>query len=257
MKRALIIFQGRELGFCLKSLRKLDIPKIWVIGHYPIEYAHVVAKIIESSNYDYYSILGGDDCLVTPEALEVTFQGAEKHGIFTAWCNIGKPPNIKKANSNVVLEPLKSELPIYKPKKYELVGDVMKMEGDFRTYFTGMALMTMPREMWLKYPVQVYHQLVKTTSIRPPRKGDPLSDTAHKANIPGLKVVRRSTGELVNATSPGPKQLNVGFAADWRLSWRLQEDGVEIRTNAKAFIEHHRLYKNFILKNGRRVEWDL
>lgn len=153
MSTLLLVMNPRRIPACIESIDALDIPKAWMQGYNEYELQDVIAGIVEQVEHDHYMILA-DDCTVTQEAVdEVLALHAAGHPVATGYCNLDSSTDLV----NVQRTPLIDLVP-RGASSYDFMtqGEVDAIDGPFQTYFAGMSLTSMSREMWLRFPFGVH-----------------------------------------------------------------------------------------------------
>jgi hypothetical protein len=148
-KDLLIILNPRRYEPSLKSLKALNIPKVWITGYTEKGAVAQLNKIVEETNYQHY-ITQSDDVIVKQEQIDAITNNNKDYDILSGWCNLvpGKP------NVNVC--------PVEWGKKL-----MNKIDSEiFETYNIGFSFTSFKRKVLLEYPLDVY------TSIGSRNKGN-------------------------------------------------------------------------------------
>ena len=220
-KDLLIILNPRRYEPSLKSLKALNIPKVWITGYTEKGAVAQLNKIVEETNYQHY-ITQSDDVIVKQEQIDAITNNNKDYDILSGWCNLvpGKPNvNVcpvewgkKLTLSSKPLEkpwPLKEDYPFY-DEKYTYENIMNKIDSEiFETYNIGFSFTSFKRKVLLEYPLDVY------TSIGSRNKGNQW-------------VGKRETN----------------FGSDHHISHRIVSDGkYKMYVHKKAFFEHLKLKK--------------
>lgn len=185
----LLILNPRRMQECLDSFAALTVPRAYMTGYTERELCTVIPQIIAGTDYTHFVAIS-DDTVVSQRAVDAVYERLEDgHGVVTGWCNLdGASPLC-----SVVDRPLVGEVPSRASYSFMHWSRVVMGDPLQRTWFAGMCLTGMSREMWARYPFDVF----------------PMGDLG-------------------------------GFASDYRLCWRLQEDGVPIMAVRDAGVLHVR-----------------
>jgi len=148
----LMILNPRELPECLLSLENLDVPKVWLKRYTEWELEEVIAGIVESTpEFTRYTVIS-DDCVVSRDAY---LSVLETHvhfpdGVVTGYCNLDH----NDLRVNLTKTPFQdSREPDEGSYNWYTIDEVREYPSEIiPTYFAGMALTCMGRDMWRKFP---------------------------------------------------------------------------------------------------------
>jgi hypothetical protein len=175
MKKAcLMIMQAREIPESIRSFRLLKgIDKAYFRGYTEAQLATEIPKFVQNTNYDFY-LINSDDVIVTQSALEAVLAHAKPTRVVGGWCRF----NPKSDKVAIRLRPFLFHQFIYplgtivrstfgesinsawwkiKERTFSTVKTIERQEEVFPVFWLGWNLCCMSREMWLKYPFQVYN----------------------------------------------------------------------------------------------------
>lgn len=192
MSDCLIVMNPRNTVFIRRALEELPIDKIWLTGWTEKQLAEgVFLEAISEFNYDQY-LMASDDIIIREDALTAVRRLLDAgHPVATGYSQRSHTEWVV----NVTSGPLRGEEPGPDAYTFRMFQDVVSWaDPAVPTWFTGMSLTAMSRELWLKYPFGCY-----------------------------------SSGHS-----------DPGWASDFHLSRRLQDDNVPIVAAREGFCYHWR-----------------
>lgn len=156
MRTLLMIMNPRRITECTYSLRMLTgVDIAWLTGFTEVQLVDVIAGVINSSDYDRYSLIS-DDTVVAQHALDCVLDTHTKNpeAAVQGWVNMCATfPRI----SGVMTEPLRTAQPTSADDYTWLdVADVTAHTEPFPATFGGLVLHTMTKAMWHTYPFSCY-----------------------------------------------------------------------------------------------------
>jgi hypothetical protein len=158
MKNLLIILKVREIEHVLASYRNYKMNRVFIAGYKEseLEDLGIFSSVIQSAKekgYTHISVIS-DDGLITNKAFDKVLELSKENPVVTAFCKIDKT----STDVNLAKSPLIKAQP-YALQDYHLF-DYSELPNDtnIRTYFTGMALTTMPIELWEMFPFKCYRE---------------------------------------------------------------------------------------------------
>lgn len=151
MNPALIVLNPRHIPECLDGIRALDIPTCW-LSYMNEERAAYAANVeIACTGYDRYLVIS-DDTVPTREALELVL--AQPDPVVTGYCNLDTDAYADIVNLTTnPLPPPPSKSTSYHFMTRKQVEQ--HHEPTIPTTFAGLALTSMTRDLWLRYPLKV------------------------------------------------------------------------------------------------------
>ena len=154
MKPLLMIMNPRSIPETTEAYKALDIDKAWLTGYTEDQLVGIVAQVIGSTDYTHY-VMGCDDSLVRPRALQSVLDAAEYDAVVTGWANITADEPWVNLTSQPLGPVTGTTVPELYPGLYHWT-DVVSGPALFRTYISGFSLTTMSREFWLRFPFEAY-----------------------------------------------------------------------------------------------------
>jgi len=151
----LMIMNPRAIPECIDAFRLLrGIDKAWMSYYTEAELVPVIADLIANTDYHRY-LLCSDDTIPTQTALDAILTLHDKHpeAVTTGWVNIDSECGLSTINP----APLAGTRPSRSAYSFLPIEDVPP--GQIRTYFHGYALTCMSRELWQRYPYNVFNPL--------------------------------------------------------------------------------------------------
>ena len=153
MNPLLVVTQPRSIPECMDSFAALDTPVAYIRGFALLDVCPVMAALVEETDHDPVLVCA-DDCIVTQGAVDAVLGLlAEGHPVVTGWCRLDRTH--EQVNLSTI--PLADETPAessYRFPAAEWVRDYP--DPAVPTYFAGMALTGMSRDMWLRFPLDCY-----------------------------------------------------------------------------------------------------
>lgn len=154
MKTLLLIMNPRAIPECIDALRELRIDKAWMSYYTEAELERVVPHIVASTNYDRFVFIS-DDATPTQAALDRVLSIHDEHpdAVACGWVNLDSISDRSTYNP----QPLDLDQ-IGTMDAYNLasIQEARTMSGIQRTYFHGMCLATMNRQLLERYPFATY-----------------------------------------------------------------------------------------------------
>lgn len=152
MNPLLIIFNPRAIPDCMDAFAALDVPRAYLTGYTERGLIEPFARVVAETDYSHYLTIA-DDGVVRQSALDAVLALLASHPVATGWSNL----DATEARVNLTRSPL--TMPAPHPNAYDMYHwqEVMGYPSPVvPTYFAGMCLTGMSRDMWLRYPFDVY-----------------------------------------------------------------------------------------------------
>lgn len=137
----------------MQSLKELEGPKVWLKYFTEWQLKSVIASVVRSSAYERYTVIS-DDCIVTQRAYDSVLQlheDTEPGAVITGFCNLDVNSNLVNLTKYPFVgssEPTKESYIWYSQEEIDNWPDTEPVT----TYFAGMSLTCMSRNMWRKFP---------------------------------------------------------------------------------------------------------
>lgn len=154
MNPLLMIMNARNIKRACDAFRELSTDCVYATGYTELELVDVFAGIIEKTDYSHYIIVS-DDVVVKQRAVDAVVACLEFHPVVTGWCN----HDLIEPGVNLQRTPLPGyEHPTTREEWdwfhwAEVLSSPISWIG---TYFAGMCLTGMSREMWQRFPFDCY-----------------------------------------------------------------------------------------------------
>lgn len=150
----LIIMNPRDIGECITALNRLDVDKAWASYYTETQLERVVADIINTTNYDRYSIIT-DDTIPSQRAFDEVLRIHDNYpdAVACGWVNIDASCGLSTYHPNE----LRGTGPSNDTYQFATLAEAHTMRGINRTFFHAQTFATMSRELWLKYPFGSYN----------------------------------------------------------------------------------------------------
>jgi len=149
----LAVMNPRRIPECMASLEALPIRRAWLQRYTEWELQSVISSIVEDEAI-HFSHLGlvSDDVIVSPEALAAVLDVARVHDVATGYCRLDQTHPLV----NVTKRPVTFSEPSVEAYHFYSFDEVQTQARTFCTGFVGFAVTFMPREMWRRFPFEVY-----------------------------------------------------------------------------------------------------
>lgn len=205
----LLVMNPRRLADCIESIRDLPVDQYWLTGFYERELVAEVGRIIEETAYDAYAIVS-DDCLCSREAWAAVRDAMDAYPIVTGWCQVDAIREV----ANVSTEPLVRPQPRWSNYTMPPISALAAAPPIFRSWWIGFALSAMRRDVWRRFPFDVY---------------------------PSQRNVREGQAYPWHYTGPrAGEPFDAGESSDYHLSWRMQEANAPVWAVRDAQVGHLR-----------------
>lgn len=162
-KDLLIILNPRNYKPSIKSLKSLNIPKVWITGYPEKEALYEVNKIVAKGGYENY-ILQADDVIVKQEQIDIIVNNNDTYDILSGYCCLS--PQVRNINvapvqwgKKITLNgkrPTKKDYPFYS-KNYTYENLHATIKGDiFETYSIGFSFTSFKKHVLQEYCLEAY-----------------------------------------------------------------------------------------------------
>jgi len=153
MNPLLVVLNPRNITECMDAFRALDIPKAWMTGYREYDLVVPMADLVNVTDYSHYIVIS-DDAVVRQPALNAVLALLEDgHPVATGWSNL----DCVEAKVNLQRTPLQSPVPLVTGWDLYHFAEVMGYpEPVVPTFFGGMCLTGMSRELWQRFPFNCY-----------------------------------------------------------------------------------------------------
>lgn len=154
MNPLLVIFHPRRIPECMAAFQALNIPKAYLQGYTERGLCEAFPALVQNTDYSHYIAIS-DDTIIRQESLQAVIEGLEQDvaPVVTGWSNLdGKDPRV-----NLTRCPLKGDAPTV--DAYDMLhwSEIMGHPEPFlQTWFAGMCLTGMSRELWERYPFDCF-----------------------------------------------------------------------------------------------------
>lgn len=193
MRDAVIVLNPREIRECVTSFAELPVPKVWITGFSEREISEgIFLAVLAQYDFDRYFVVS-DDVIVRPYAFDAIRHILDLHlaPVATGYSQRSHAD----WTVNLTRKPLMADWPVADAYDFLHFREVVShSEPVLETWFTGMSLTGMSREMWQRFPFQAF------------------------------------------VADESPR----GFASDFHLSKRLQDEGIPILAAREGFAYHWR-----------------
>lgn len=149
MRSLTVVMNPRRIPECIAGFESLTTDVAWVTGYAVIELPPIINGLIADTDYDAYTICA-DDCIVSQDALDAVLALTEAGApAATGWCRLDRTHPLV----NLTRTPLRGAAPSESSYDFYTAEEVEGWpEPSLPTGFMGMALTTMPRQMWERFP---------------------------------------------------------------------------------------------------------
>ena len=156
---ALIVMNAREIPDAIMSIRSLTgVDLIWASYYSEVELETVIPEVIANTYYKRYMIIS-DDTVVTQGAVESVLMTHDQspEAVACGWVNVDNTGDRSTYNPEP-LRHLTGGMPPASAYGFASIDQTRQLDPRkaHRTYFHGMVLATMSRELWQRYPFGSY-----------------------------------------------------------------------------------------------------
>lgn len=156
MKNLLIILKVRQLDHVLQSYRNYNISRVFICGYWETELEDMgifdsVVNEAKKKGYTHISVIS-DDGLITNKAFDKVLELSKKYVVASAFCKLDSHTTLV----NLARFPLIVDYPGHIINYNLYHYNELPQNQDIRTYFTGLALTTMPIELWQLFPFKCF-----------------------------------------------------------------------------------------------------
>jgi len=154
MTSCLVILKPRQIAVTERALAELPswYPVIELVGYTEAELAAgVFAEALVAHPHDYY-IVASDDLILRWAAVVEIHQALKADRVVTGYCQFTHTD----WRVNLVSGPLAGDSPNKDAYTFWHFQDVISGDREQRTWFTGMSLTGMSRQMWSEFPFRCY-----------------------------------------------------------------------------------------------------
>lgn len=149
----LAVMNPRRIPECMASLEALPIRRAWLQRYTEWELQGVMASIVNDEAIHFTHLgLVSDDVIVSPDALGAVLDLARVEDVATGYCRLDQTHPLV----NMTKRPVTADAPAVEAYHFYSYDEVQAQARTFRTGFVGFAVTFMPREMWRRFPFEVY-----------------------------------------------------------------------------------------------------
>lgn len=197
MKDAVIVLNPREIRECISSFAELPVPKIWLTGYTEREISEgIFLAVLAQYDFDRYFVVS-DDVIVRPYAFDAIRRILDLHlaPVATGYSQRSHAD----WTVNLTRKPLMADKPIADAYDFRHFREVVSHPSPWiETWFGGMSLTGMSREMWQRFPFGAFVD-----------EGSPLG---YASDFNLSKRLQDAEVPILAARE--------GFAYHWRHEWR-------------------------------------
>jgi hypothetical protein len=150
---ALVILNPRDIPVCKQALAELAIPKLWLTGWTEKQIADdVFPRLLSDYCFEQY-LLVSDDAIVRQHAVQAVLDELRWNPVVTGYSQRSHTD----WQVNLTRGPLKYEHPVVGAYDFLSYHEVVSHpEPTLPTWFAGMSITGMSREMWQRFPFGCY-----------------------------------------------------------------------------------------------------
>lgn len=160
MKNVLMIMHARNLPDCMKSLRALNISKVWFKGYYEGQLEKELNEFVRDTKYDNYIIVS-DDAVVGQECLDAVQDGLGLHEIVGGYCKSWPDSDESCISFNPVRmtgEGPDGPYPVVDDYDLATMQEIAGIDEEFfKVAFNGFGVLGARRDIWIEYPFRCYY----------------------------------------------------------------------------------------------------
>jgi hypothetical protein len=153
VRDALVVMHARDIPECLASIRELDIPTLWMTGYTERGIADHAFPAVLGYDFDWLWVVS-DDVIVRKPALDAVrrLRDSGDHPVVTGYSQGSHTEWVV----NLTSKPLKPG-PLEHAYTFRHYAECVSYpEPVIPTWFTGMSLTGMSRDLWLKHPFECF-----------------------------------------------------------------------------------------------------
>lgn len=180
MNPLLLVMNPRRIPEALDALNALEIDQCWMSNYWEKELEPVVKRIVYSTVYTHFLMIS-DDGTPTQQALDLVLRhlASGDHPVVTAYCN----NDAESPHVNLTRSPFRRhDVSVPSDHDWYTRAEVESWPDDLvPSFFTGMCLTAMSREMWIKFP---FHAVTREGEPRGYQSDWSLSTRLQRAKVP-------------------------------------------------------------------------
>ncbi len=149
-RTALIVLKPRQIAVTDAAIEELRgfLPIVQLIGYTEAELeAGAFTEGLETARADFY-LVASDDLIVRRPAIAAVTDILDADRAATGYCQFSHTD----WRVNITRRPLSTDLPVENAYSFLSFHEVVCKPPSFQTWFTGMSLTAMSREMWQQFP---------------------------------------------------------------------------------------------------------
>lgn len=152
-KPLLLVLNPRRIPECIEAIEALTIDKAWLTGYTEPELQHAIPDLLDTVDHDPVLVLS-DDTVPTQQALDVVLAQHEasnhkRPAVATGFCNL----DVTSQYVNLTRAPFRHRHSTEDNYDFFTHAETVRT---LRSWFTGMCLTCMSRDLWDRFPFQTY-----------------------------------------------------------------------------------------------------
>lgn len=150
----LMIMNPRDIPDCMDAFDNLTgVDKVYFSYYTEAQLVPIINQFIATTDYERYALIS-DDAILTQHALDAILDLHDRQGsVATGWVNLDSI----SLDTTINPHPLTDTTPTLEAYSLMNIWDALQLPPmPIRTYFHGFACTVMSRELWKKYPYDVY-----------------------------------------------------------------------------------------------------
>lgn len=181
MSDLLLVLNPRRIPACLAATHELQIDKLWIRNLCEYDIAERWDEVLELSEGYENLVVFSDDAIVRQNALDSVLALLKEHPVATGWANLAG----NDMRANLCKTPLGPEPAPGAYDLYTVTEAFGYPDPVIPTHLVGFALTAMSRELWTRFPFQVWKGADGNYDERPGNASDfCMSKRLDEAKVP-------------------------------------------------------------------------
>lgn len=155
MKPLLLVLNPRRIPECIEAIEALEIDKAWLTGYTERQLEQAVPEVLDATDHDPILVLS-DDTIPEQDALDAVLrlhQGQHyTEVVTTGYCNL----DVTSQFVNLTRRPFDTRHSTVEAYDFYTYAEMGDHDHPVRSWFAGMCLTCMSRDLWDRFPFQTY-----------------------------------------------------------------------------------------------------
>lgn len=154
MNPLLLVLNPRRIPECIEAIERLDIDRAWLTGYTEPQLEEAIPDVLAATDHDPILVLS-DDTIPTQQALDAVltlWERKRQPAVATGFCNL----DVTSQYVNLTRRPFGSWHSTTDAYDFYTQAEIGDSLLPVRSWFTGMCLTCMSRDLWERFPFQTY-----------------------------------------------------------------------------------------------------